>query len=326
MMPRRGRAATARIPAVPAPARPAFLVAVEQPALVVQIEGVLREAGIAYLSGLQAEPKPMVVFTVDASDLDAAKAAVEEMLSRHLAAQMRARSATADPERVAEAEAEAGDEHEVPAEAVEDETVSSPRGPLQAAAALVLAHLAILFAIVGRDPTAQHLVDVGALVRTPEGLSPLRLVTSLFLHSDAKHVLWNGVSLVAFAVPVIQWIGYARGGIVYLLAGLAGGAAALAAYPAGTVTVGSSGAVAGLFGAWLAIRLWRARHAPKTRHAFVRAFGIGLLVLPTLIPTGPEGDHKVSVASHLGGAAAGLVLGAIHELRRGRAGAARGVS
>jgi arylsulfatase A len=35
-------------------------------------------------------------------------------------------------------------------------------------------------------------------VQVSPGLSPSGLVTSLFLHSDVKHVLWNGLSLVAF--------------------------------------------------------------------------------------------------------------------------------
>jgi membrane associated rhomboid family serine protease len=317
---------------MPAPIlRPAFLLAVEQPALVAKVEGVLREAGIAHSSGLQVEPKPMVVFTVDEADLERAKTAVHEMMERSVAAAEPLASPTPPslPSPLPAAVAEDGEDEDAADAEIEPhddhETAPSPRGAVQAAGGLILVHLAILFALVGQDPTSRHFAEIGGLVRTPDGFSPLRLVTSLFLHSDVKHVLWNGVSLVAFAVPAVHWMGYARTAIVYLLAGLAGGLAALATYAPGTVTVGSSGAVAGLFGAWLAIRLLRARRAPKTRHAFVRAFGIGLLVLPTLVPSGPTGDHKVSVASHLGGAAAGLVLGAIHEIRRSRTAAKRGV-
>jgi membrane associated rhomboid family serine protease len=318
---------------VPSPIyRPAFLLAVEQPELVAKVEGVLREAGIAYSSGLQVDPKPMVVFTVGEEDLEAAKGAVNAMLQRRVAA-AETRLAEAPPPPFSggraghgdEEREEGEDEDESEVEPHEVEPATSPRGAIQAAVALILLHFAILFAFVGPDPTARHLASIGGLRWTSEGFSPLGLLTSLFLHSDVKHVLWNGVSLVAFTVPAVHWMGYARTGIVYLLSGLAGGAAALATYAPGTVTVGSSGAVAGLFGAWLAIRLLRARHAPKTRHAFVRALGIGFLVLPTLVPSGPTGDHKVSVASHLGGMAAGLVLGAIHELRRARAASARGV-
>lgn len=299
-------------------ARPVFLLAVEQPELVTRVERALREAGIVYLSGLQADPKPMVVFSVGESDLAAAKAAVEAMLRVRVA-----KDETPPAGEPAGEDEDEDDEESGPAE--EPEAASFPRGALQASLALVLVHFAILFAVVGREPSARHLAEVGGLVVTPDGFSPLRLVTSLFLHADAKHVLWNAVSLVAFAVPVIQAIGYARASIVYFLAGLAGGGAALAAYAPGTVTIGSSGAVSGLFGAWLAIRLWRARHAPRTRHAFVRAFGIGLLVLPSLVPSGAAGEHRVSIASHLGGLAAGLALGTVHEVRRLRAATWRGV-
>ena len=317
--------------------RPAFLLAVEQPELVAKVEGALREAGIAHSSGLQVEPKPMIVFTVAESDLHPAKAVVEAMLRERVAiaestlpesppapaATLRRARAVEPVELDGE---DSADDDETEDEPHELEPAISPRGAIQAAAALILVHFAILFGLVGPDPKASHLAAIGGLIMRPDGLVPSGLLTSLFLHSDVKHVLWNGLSLVAFAVPAVQWMGYARTAIVYLLAGIAGGLAALAAYPPGTVTVGSSGAVAGLFGAWLAIRLLRARHAPKTRHAFVRAFGIGLLVLPTLIPSGPVGDRRVSVASHLGGAAAGFVLGALHELWRLRSAAKRDTS
>ena len=51
-----------------------------------------------------------------------------------------------------------------------------------------------------------------------------------------------------FAVPLITTFGATRTGLIYLAAGLGGGAAASLFGVVGSTTVGSSGAVAGLFG------------------------------------------------------------------------------
>ena len=294
-----------------------FLLAVEKPGLIPVVDDALRAAGIPCRTGLQVEPSPMVVFTVPASQLDLARRVVDAALRRH-----RARGRPAPPAGGGDEEAveEAADDSEPDATASSDafetsseeerrERESPPWGALQAATALVLVHFAVLFVAVGREPTPSHLVEVGALARAEVAMQPWRLLSSLFLHADVEHVAWNALSMIAFAVPLIVALGYGRTLAIYLVAGVAGGLAALAATPA-AVTVGSSGAVAGLFGAWLARTLRRARRKPPTTKALLRTVGVGLLVLPSLLsPTTADGK-SVSVAAHLGGLAAGLALGA----------------
>jgi membrane associated rhomboid family serine protease len=126
-----------------------------------------------------------------------------------------------------------------------------------------------------------------------------------------RHAFWNGVSTLVFAVPLITYLGPFRAGLIYFGAGVGGGIAALASAPSGTLIVGSSGAVAGLFGAWVVLRLRSARYAEITWRARVRAAGIGFLVLPALLnPMTPAGQ-PISVSSHLGGLITGMLVGAL---------------
>jgi len=196
-----------------------------------------------------------------------------------------------------------------------DEDATFPAGPLAAAGALFLLHFAIVLLLVGPSPSIHHLIALGGLVTGGTLREPFRLVTSLFLHADPSHALWNGVSLLAFAVPLIVRHGYLRTSGIYLAAGIGGCLASLATTTPGTVTIGSSGAVAGLFGAWVADALLRARQERLSRRARVRAIGIALLVLPSLLQAATPSGDAIGVASHLGGLAAGLVLGWVFARR-----------
>ena len=267
------------------------------PERVPAIEAALEREKIPYRTGLQVGPQPSIVFTVAERHLDTAKAIVAHVL-----------------EPFEDDDAEAAWEAAREAEARERERATFPSGPIAAAATLVFVHLVIVLAFVGADPTRERLTALGGLVRTGDAFEIWRLLTSLFLHSDVRHVLGNGLSLVAFAVPAIVTWGYARSGVLYLLCGVGGGLAALEAHPAGTVIVGSSGAVAGLFGAWLIATARRARNAPMTRRAWIRTIGVGFLVLPSLVnPVTSEG-RPISVAAHLGGLATGVVLGLLLDV------------
>lgn len=286
-----------------------FLYGTQRAELVPVLERALEGAGIPYHSGLLADPEPHVVFTVPDDRLDEAR----RLLARHV---------RSIPEISVENEDEVIDE-EIWERAREEEArerraATFPRGPLQAGAALVLAHFAILFAFIGTDPTASRLASLGGLVRADAPIEPWRLVTSLFLHSGVRHVAWNGLSFVVFLVPAIVAWGYGRTALLYLLAGIGGGIAGFLAHPAGTVLVGSSGAVAGLFGAWLVATLRRALRAPMTRHAIVRAVGIGLLVLPSLLTPTTSDGRSISVAAHLGGMATGAAIGYVLDVLRDR--------
>jgi len=283
--------------------RHALLYATRQAELVPLIEGALERAGIPYHTGLQVGADPRIVFTVAEARLAEARALVERAVDR-------------EPDR--EAAEERAWEAALAAEREERQRATFPRGAVAATGALVLLHVWIVLGLVGAAPSRAHLAAVGALVRTDGSFEPWRLVTSMFLHSGFPHVMWNGLALVVFGVPAVLTWGYARAALLYILAGIGGGLVALALHPPGTLLVGSSGAVAGLFGAWLVATGFRARRAPLTRRAWIRTVGLGLLVLPSfLTPTSSDG-RPISVAAHLGGLVSGALLGFVLERLRMR--------
>lgn len=183
------------------------------------------------------------------------------------------------------------------------------------AASVVALHFALVAWQAGPYPSGERLIEHGALVAGATLREPWRLLTSLFLHSDARHAFWNGVSLLVFAVPLLTDLGTLRTGLIYLSAGIGGGAVAVGFARPGTTIIGSSGAVAGLFGAWVVLNLRAARYSALSWRARVRTLGVALLVLPSLLnPRTPEGQ-PISVSSHLGGMATGMLIGAVLSAR-----------
>jgi membrane associated rhomboid family serine protease len=186
-----------------------------------------------------------------------------------------------------------------------------PWGPVRVVAAVFLVHLAIVLGLVGRDPDFMRFSRLGAVVAGKVTEQPWRLLTSMFVHADPAHVVWNGVSMLVFAVPVILDVGYLGAAIVYVAGGVVGGIAGAAAVPEGVVLFGSSGAVSALFGAWIAITLLRARRTGFPRRARMRTIGVSLLILPTLVNPETSSGQSISVAAHLGGLGAGIAAGLI---------------
>jgi membrane associated rhomboid family serine protease len=180
--------------------------------------------------------------------------------------------------------------------------------------------------VQGRDLVGPHSVNVSLPTRRgvrqeavviphQEGPRPIQLtlLTSMFLHGGLVHLLMNMVFLVVFGPHVERAVGapvYLAG---YLLCGLAGGLAHVAADPRSLVPcLGASGAISGILGAYLLlhpfsrITLWLL--GTVRVRAFVLLGGwVGLQVLGVLARTRGE-SVGVAYAAHLGGFAAGLVL------------------
>ena len=187
----------------------------------------------------------------------------------------------------------------------------APTGALQTALALVLFHVGVLF--WGESPyTAgvRPILDWG--LRSDLLLEqPWRLLTHLIVHMDLRHVLGNALGLVVFSVPLLGRIGYGSTFAVYLLSGIGGGLTGIRFVYPGTLLVGSSGAVAGLFGAWVALQLTDHAAAGDDWRRRIRTWGVAVLVLPTLMTPETRTGESISVAAHLGGAATGAVVGGI---------------
>jgi len=178
-------------------------------------------------------------------------------------------------------------------------------------ATLITLHLVLVFLAVGPLGWGPRLFRDGGLSTELTADQPWRLVSSLFLHADLPHALWNGLPMMVFAVPLLLRLGPLRTGLIYFAAGVGGGLTALRFADSSTVIIGSSGAVAGLFGAWVVVTLRSAGDRLLSWRGRVRTLGVAFLFLPSLLNPTTSSGQAVSVSSHLGGLATGMLVGAV---------------
>lgn len=172
-----------------------------------------------------------------------------------------------------------------------------------------------------------QLAPVGQAVPLGEGLACvvdrepvnwLTPLTTLFLHGSWGHILGNAWFLWVFGNNVEDSMGRGRFVVFYLLCGLAASAAHVAVGPASPVpTVGASGAISGVMGAYLVLypQVRVRTYIPPIFFLNLRAwlvlvlwFGSQLVNgLPQLMP-GPQIDSGTAFWAHVGGFVAGLLL------------------
>jgi membrane associated rhomboid family serine protease len=166
-------------------------------------------------------------------------------------------------------------------------------------------------------------------------------LTSMFLHGSWGHILGNALYLWIFGNNVEDSMGRGRFLVFYLVSGVAAAAAHVALDPTSPVpTVGASGAISGVMGAYLVlypharVRIYFPPIFFFRIPAFVVLliwFGMQVLTgLPQLSPLRPDVSGGVAVWAHVGGFVTGLVLAKIFEdpslvRRRTLAGDARAV-
>ena len=159
-----------------------------------------------------------------------------------------------------------------------------------------------------------HWVDI-----RPETSIPvvLTLITSQFLHGGLFHLGGNMLYLWIFGNNIEDILGHVRFLIFYLICGIIAGLVHVVTLPGSTIpTIGASGAISGILGAYL-IRFPRAR----VLVVFWFVFWIRLIYVPAVIVLGfwifiqvfsAVGSHAeqsgVAWFAHIGGFAAGLIL------------------
>ncbi len=176
-----------------------------------------------------------------------------------------------------------------------------------------------------------HLAPLGSGVPIGPGLScvidnqSINLLTpliSLFLHGGWGHILGNVLFLWVFGNNIEDVVGRGRFLLFYALCGLAAAAVHVLVDPGSPIpTVGASGAISGVMGAYLVL-------FPKVRVrmlfffiVFLKVipvpawlvllywFGLQLLSgLPQLLSPSPEIAGGVAVWAHVGGFVAGVLL------------------
>jgi membrane associated rhomboid family serine protease len=146
------------------------------------------------------------------------------------------------------------------------------------------------------------------------------LLSSMFLHGGVLHVVGNLWMLLIFGDNVEDRMGRGRFLVFYLLCGVLAGAAHVGFNAdSGVPTIGASGAIAGVMGAYFVL-FPRARVITVVPVLFYPLFVelpafvfLGLwfaaqLLEGTLSLVGPEQAGGIAFLAHVGGFAAGIVL------------------
>ena len=126
-----------------------------------------------------------------------------------------------------------------------------------------------------------------------------RVFTAALLHGGLMHIGFNMYALYLFGPRLEQQVGGPAFLGLYVATAGAGGLAAYAFGPIDQIAIGASGAIFGLFGAWMFVA-WKMRNTPGGRSMF-NQLGVLLLInmaLPFFVP-------NIAWTAHVGGFAAG---------------------
>ncbi|NDV99740.1 rhomboid family intramembrane serine protease [Salipiger sp. PrR002] len=196
---------------------------------------------------------------------------------------------------------------------------------------LILANVAIFLSYWGLfgDPRALNaFFDRWALfpAHIAEGYGYSGILTSMFLHGGVMHLLGNMLFLFIFGDNIEDALGHVRYLLFYLAAGVAAALLQFVADPTSTVpTVGASGAIAGVMGAYLLmfpkarvdiliilIIIFKVLPVPAW---LLLAVWFGMQIFSGIGSAGAEGG--VAYWAHVGGFLAGIAMIAPVWLARG---------
>lgn len=135
-----------------------------------------------------------------------------------------------------------------------------------------------------------------------------RLFTSMFLHLNLTHIVFNGYALYVLGRDVESLFGTARFAVIYFLGGLSGSLASFVFTDA--LAVGASGAIFAIFGAEMVYfyhhrklhGAWGRRHLQQL--VFLMVLNLGLGFFSTTGAT----EFRIDNAGHIGGLVGGVVL------------------
>lgn len=133
-----------------------------------------------------------------------------------------------------------------------------------------------------------------------------RLLSAMFLHGDALHLIMNLIALFQLGSLYELMFGTKRFTIIYFVTGLV--ASLTSMFITGGPSVGASGAVFGIMGAFI----FSIRRSPRWRHERAARGIVSQLIfwvvaniaIALKVP-------QIDLAAHMGGLVAGLILGAV---------------
>ncbi len=143
------------------------------------------------------------------------------------------------------------------------------------------------------------------------------LVTSMFLHGDVEHILFNMVFLWTFGILTSELLGQWRALAVFIVCGICGAIVHICLNAeSSTPMIGASGAVCGFEGVYLGLALrWQLPYAevwplahpvpPMQLGAFAIVGFIGDMLLLA------NHDEHIAYGAHLGGFLSGVAIAAV---------------
>ncbi len=159
---------------------------------------------------------------------------------------------------------------------------------------VIVAINVIVFVIEEAD--FNSIVDRFSLVPYLTIHQPYRLITAAFLHANFTHILLNMLALVIIGPALEAAVGKGRFVAVYLISAVGGEVLSYLVGPIGEVSLGASGAIFGVMGAYLIL----ARRRRWDLSIVVPLIGINLLFSFL--------DPAIDWRAHVGGLAVGALL------------------
>ena len=181
-----------------------------------------------------------------------------------------------------------------------------------------------------------RMAPIGTVVPLGRGMAcvvdddPINLITpftSMFLHGGWLHLLGNIMFFWVFGNNVEDSMGRMRFLVFYLICGLAGAVAHILVQPASPLpTIGASGAISGVLGAYLIlypkirinmlfvfIVFWKVIAIPAWLVLMMWFAWQVISGLPELMAVRPDVSSGVAVWAHIGGFVAGVILVKVFE-------------
>lgn len=171
-------------------------------------------------------------------------------------------------------------------------------------ALLIMIHLVVLGLMewYGSSKATATLIQFGALFDLP-GMKPewWRYITAMFVHIGFEHLLFNSFALYVFAPPLERMLGKWRYAVFYLLCGIAGNIASAWLHPGYFVSAGASGAIYGIYAAYLFLAVFRKDIIDReTKQTIITIIVIGFLQ-SIIVP-------HIDLYAHAGGFIGGLIV------------------
>jgi rhomboid protease GluP len=128
-----------------------------------------------------------------------------------------------------------------------------------------------------------------------------RLLTYQFIHGSFSHLFFNMYALVYIGLMIEHKLGTKKYLTIYFLSGISGGVLSMFFHTEGYM-VGASGAIIGMFGAFLALLLGKAFEKNATKALLISTIAVTFIMLLNGLKGG------VDNAAHVGGLLAGFLI------------------